>query len=389
MVPLIVCKAYKIMDIHLSTISIWHVAFLAFDQYTALKFPHFYNNFAYNKRPFSRGFLTYIGVICIMWFISMTFSIPYILGFPDSVVANKFSNYSNLCHKSYERRVNLYYDNNSKIKLNMNWDYADIFNRYSFSPTYGFENLTIFNTLIDLSEIGSKYDLNTTNYVKKILLRKDLNQCIFIPNLIMTIVGTLVSFFIPLGAMLYFLFNIIVSLRHKIQRMSKSNQTFIKGGVCLSGLVTKIYFPFYKFLKIYNSFLDKSYEIAERKTSIINGKNIFEISKHQVEKGLKKNIAILSIDNAIDASQNKPNYKNSQVFEKERRAIYYILTILVLFMICWIPFFLYYFLLGILQFENSYWVGDLLNWVGYVNSAINPIFYFFMHKGVKARKLKK
>ncbi|CAK9294261.1 unnamed protein product [Gordionus sp. m RMFG-2023] len=387
-VPLAVCRAYKILDIQFSTISIWHVAFLALDQYAALKFPHFYINFASNKRPSSRGSLTYISVICIMWFVSMTISVSYILGFPDSVVANSFSNYSDLCHQSsYESRANLYHNNNSKIiLLNVNRDYADIFIRYSTSPIHGFENLTIFNTLTDLSAIGFKYYLNATKfYVEKIIGMQGPNQCTFMPNLIITLVGAFVSFFIPLGAMLYFLFSIISGLRNKIQSMPKSNQTLIKGGVRFSGLVRVFFYPLYKFPKnIDNSFLAKTYG----KTSIVNETKIFTISKSQVNNDSMVNIAISSIDNAIDASRNKPNCTNSRIFERERKAIYYILTILVLFMICWIPLFLYYFLLGIFQFQDPYWVGDLLNWAGYVNSAINPMFYFFMHRGVRARKLK-
>ncbi|CAK9297382.1 unnamed protein product [Gordionus sp. m RMFG-2023] len=380
MIPLIVCRAYKILDIHLSTISIWHLAFLAFDQYMALKFPHFYMDFSSNKGPSSKGSLTYICVICIMWFISMTFSVPYILGFPDSVRANTFSNHTNLCHQGYESINNLYY-NNSKKKSNMNWDYINRFNRYS-SPIYAYDNLTIY---FDLGDIGSDY-LNITNfYLKKILLKQDLNQCTFTPNLISAIVGTVVSFFIPLGLMLYFLFNIIVRLRHKIQSMPKPNQTFINGRTRFSRLVTKIFFPFHKSLTtICNLFLAKTHdhEMAQ------GGKNSLTIPKLQVKKVMLEFITISLIDDANNVSQNKPRSINSQACEREHRAINYILTILILFLICWIPIFLYFFLLGILQFESPHWVGDLLNWVGYVNSAINPFLYFFMHKGVKASRLK-
>ncbi|CAK9297385.1 unnamed protein product [Gordionus sp. m RMFG-2023] len=382
------CRARAIMDVQLVSTGIWHLAFLAFDQYLALRFPLFYKFFASNKGPSSKGSLTYIGVIATTWLISMTFSIFYILRFPNSVVSNTFSNYTDLCHESYEGIFSLHYNDNISRKSGFNRNYTHIFNRYSYSTTFNASPFYLHG------KGGYNYYQNITEYdMIEILAIQDMNQCLFNPNLIMGIVGPVVSFFVPLMMMLYFFVNIIVMLRHKIQSTLKYSQTLPNGGKGYSKLVNKKNFLNKITTLIHKLCLAFANILViglSKKDIIVNGDHSFPKPSYTLNNNFIEKMVISSTDNVIFAvTQFKPNILKSQNLLVERKAIYYILTILILFMICWIPYFIYFFLLSFFRFESPYWLFDLLTWLGYMNSAINPILYFFMHKEFKAKGLKK
>ncbi|CAK9303854.1 unnamed protein product [Gordionus sp. m RMFG-2023] len=69
-------------------------------------------------------------------------------------------------------------------------------------------------------------------------------------------------------------------------------------------------------------------------------------------------------------------------------AIKFVIAMVIFFLLCWLPFFILLSLQPYLK-RNAYkqpvWLFNLLLWIAYINSAINPVLYFFMHYEVRTR----
>uniref|UniRef100_G3PF64 5-hydroxytryptamine receptor 1E n=1 Tax=Gasterosteus aculeatus aculeatus TaxID=481459 RepID=G3PF64_GASAC len=67
--------------------------------------------------------------------------------------------------------------------------------------------------------------------------------------------------------------------------------------------------------------------------------------------------------------------KNQICTLRERKAARILGLILGAFIICWLPFFLKEVLVGLRVVQPSPLVSDMLTWLGYINSLINPLLY--------------
>ncbi|CAJ1077533.1 -hydroxytryptamine receptor 1E [Xyrichtys novacula] len=86
---------------------------------------------------------------------------------------------------------------------------------------------------------------------------------------------------------------------------------------------------------------------------------------------LNSNIRIPSFETDVDGQDEK----NQICTIRERKAARILGLILGAFIICWLPFFLKELLVGLKVLQPSQLLSDLLTWLGYINSLINPLLY--------------
>eukprot|EP00064_Thunnus_orientalis_P004306 superscaffoldBa00000389_g4317 len=86
---------------------------------------------------------------------------------------------------------------------------------------------------------------------------------------------------------------------------------------------------------------------------------------------LNATIRIPSFETDMDGQDEK----NQICTSRERKAARILGLILGAFIICWLPFFLKEVLVGLRVLQPSQLTSDILTWLGYINSLINPLLY--------------
>lgn len=78
---------------------------------------------------------------------------------------------------------------------------------------------------------------------------------------------------------------------------------------------------------------------------------------------------------SFETEMNGQDEKDHMCTLRERKAARTLGLILGAFIICWLPFFLKELLVGLHVLQPSQLLSDVLTWLGYVNSLINPLLY--------------
>ncbi|XP_041661848.1 5-hydroxytryptamine receptor 1E [Cheilinus undulatus] len=86
---------------------------------------------------------------------------------------------------------------------------------------------------------------------------------------------------------------------------------------------------------------------------------------------LNTSIRVPSFETDVDGQDEK----NQICTTRERKAARILGLILGAFIVCWLPFFLKELLVGLQVLQPSQHLSDLLTWLGYINSLINPLLY--------------
>ena len=94
---------------------------------------------------------------------------------------------------------------------------------------------------------------------------------------------------------------------------------------------------------------------------------------NQIDKTTKTQISLWSRDNAANTG-NTLKQRQKISLTRERKAARTLGIIMGSFTICWFPFFIVYLLQAWAYFQNEK-LFLLLTWLGYVNSALNPVIY--------------
>ena len=77
-------------------------------------------------------------------------------------------------------------------------------------------------------------------------------------------------------------------------------------------------------------------------------------------------------------SNNRRQTKHDSHHKRDVKAMKTVSIIVSAFFLCWTPFFINYFLVGVVNIKENKVVSDVVFWVGYANSLLNPIIYAIM-----------
>ncbi|XP_002731644.2 octopamine receptor beta-1R-like [Saccoglossus kowalevskii] len=74
-----------------------------------------------------------------------------------------------------------------------------------------------------------------------------------------------------------------------------------------------------------------------------------------------------------------PTEKKSPFSKSERKAAMALAIIMCCFLVCWGPYIIYWTLAGVSQWHISSTALDVITWLGYINSTLNPFIYAFFN----------
>ncbi|XP_065112824.1 5-hydroxytryptamine receptor 1E [Paramisgurnus dabryanus] len=86
---------------------------------------------------------------------------------------------------------------------------------------------------------------------------------------------------------------------------------------------------------------------------------------------------------SIDMEMADSDERNQICTSRERKAARILGLIMGAFILCWLPFFLKELLVGLKMLNPPPHVSDLLTWLGYMNSLINPLLYTSFNEDFK------
>jgi 7 transmembrane receptor (rhodopsin family) len=135
------------------------------------------------------------------------------------------------------------------------------------------------------------------------------------------------------------------------------------------------------------SYIQKATSFSAKET---NGQQIFSISPtiSQRENAACRLRAVdLDEENAEEMARKAKKAAAKVTLSRERSVLLTLGAIVLAFTICWIPFYLYFFVTLFQWAELPVWFATLTYWTAYLNSAMNPILYTALHRDFRNKFL--
>ncbi|XP_016365730.1 5-hydroxytryptamine receptor 1A-beta-like [Sinocyclocheilus rhinocerous] len=197
-----------------------------------------------------------------------------------------------------------------------------------------------------------------------------------------TIYSTFCAFYIPLILMLVLYGRIFKAARFRIRKtVRKPEKKRVK---CLT--VSPALF------KRANGELGKNWKSAvePKPAACVNGavkhaEDGESLEIIEVHSNSKNNLPLPNTPNSVPLFENK-HEKNTEAKRKlalarERKTVKTLGIIMGTFIVCWLPFFIKAIVLPFCpSCDMPLWLIDVINWLGYLNSLLNPIIYAYFNK---------
>ncbi|XP_054612899.1 5-hydroxytryptamine receptor 1A-beta-like [Dunckerocampus dactyliophorus] len=217
--------------------------------------------------------------------------------------------------------------------------------------------------------------------------RKNPKECKIRQDLWYTIYSTFGAFYIPLMLMLVLYGRIFKAARFRIRRTVRKSEP---KKVADSGLASS---PSLFHKKTSREAQAKSWKrsVEPRPMPCVNGavkhaEDGESLEIIEVHSSLKGNLLLPGTPSTVPLFESRhekaTEAKRKIALARERKTVKTLGIIIGTFILCWLPFFIVALVMPFCQ-ERCYmprWLMDVINWLGYSNSLLNPIIYAYFNK---------
>nr|XP_057918962.1 5-hydroxytryptamine receptor 1A-beta-like [Doryrhamphus excisus] len=217
--------------------------------------------------------------------------------------------------------------------------------------------------------------------------RKNPKECKIRQDLWYTIYSTFGAFYIPLMLMLVLYGRIFKAARFRIRRTVRKSEP---KKATHSGLASS---PALFHKKTPREAQTKNWKrsVEPRPMPCVNGavkhaEDGESLEIIEVHSSLKGNLLLPGTPSTVPLFESRhekaTEAKRKIALARERKTVKTLGIIIGTFILCWLPFFIVALVMPFCQ-ERCYmprWLMDVINWLGYSNSLLNPIIYAYFNK---------